>query len=233
MAIRFSFMDSWDIVSRFFFRRNTSTQNVWRQGLNLPRTKWKSATMTQPNLAQILNRDDTAYVSTVKRMLEASHPAGWTMSIVAYQNLNPMLEACEELAREEKGKGFPADLDSFIRMLGSQFNEISEEIPKRRFAWFLQAAFIRRATEIASRKSELQSDVAAMWIMLARGSANISELLPPNALWSYDEKAYFDDINNEHDGIKYCLLIIMPAYLRKDKHLISFAESQDIFFLPV
>lgn len=189
--------------------------------------------MTQPNLAQILNRGDTAYVSTVKRMLEVSHPAGWTMCVVAYQNLNPMLEVCEELAREEKRKDVPADLDSFIRMLGSQFNGVSEEIPKRRFAWFFQAALIRRATELASRKSDLQSDVAAIWIMLARGSANISELLPTNALWSDDEKAYFNDIENEHDGIRYCLHIIMPAYLRKDKHLISFAESQDIFLLPV
>lgn len=189
--------------------------------------------MTRPNLAQILNRDDTAYVSTVKRMMEASHSAGWTMCVVAYQNLNPMLEACEELAREEREKDVPADLDSFIRMLGSQLDEVSEEIPKRRLTWFFQAALIRRANELASRKSDLQSDVAAMWIMLARGSANISELLPPNALWSDDEKAYFDDIKNEHDGIGHCLHIIMPAYLRKDKHLISFAESQNIFLLPV
>ena len=188
--------------------------------------------MTRPNLEQILHRDDTAYVSTVKKMLEASHPAGWTMCVIAYQNLNPMLEACEELAREEKEGSFPADLDSFIRMLGSQLNEVSEEIPKRRLAWLFQAALIRRATEFASRKFDLQSDVAAMWIMLARGSANISELLPPNALWSDDEKAYFDDIKNERDGIWYCLHILAPSYLRKDKHLISFAESQNIFLLP-
>jgi hypothetical protein len=189
--------------------------------------------MTQTNLAQILNRDDAAYVSTVKRMLEASHPAGWTMCVVAYQNLNPMLEVCEELAREERGKDVPADLDSFIRMLGSQLDEVSEEIPKRRFAWFFQAALIRRATELASRKSDFQSDVAAIWVMLARGSATISELLPPNALWSDDEKAYFADIKNQRDGIWYCLNILTPAYLRKDKQLISFAESQNIFLLPI
>jgi hypothetical protein len=189
--------------------------------------------MTQPNLAQILHLDDTAYVSTVKRMLEASHPAGWTMCAVAYQNLNPMLQACEELSHEERGKDVPADLDSFIRMLNSQFDEASEEIPKHRLAWLFQAALIRRATELASQKSNLQSDVAAIWIMLARGSANLSELLPPNALWSDDEKAYFVDIKNQRDGVSYCLNILTPAYLRSDKQLISFAESQDIFLLPI
>jgi hypothetical protein len=144
-----------------------------------------------------------------------------------------MLQACEELSREEKGKDVPADLDSFIQMLSARLEEVLEKIPKRRLAWFYQAALIRRASELASQKPDLQSDVAAMWIMLARGSANISELLPPNALWSDDEKAYFDDIKNERDGIWYCLHILAPAYLRKDKHLISFAESQNILLLPV
>jgi hypothetical protein len=69
--------------------------------------------------------------------------------------------------------------------------------------------------------------------MLARGSGNLSELLPPNVLWSDDEKAYFADIKNQRDGIWYCLQILTPAYLKKDKHLISFAESQDITLLPM
>jgi hypothetical protein len=189
--------------------------------------------MMQPHSTQILDLNDTAYISTVKRMLEATHPAGWTMCVVAYQNLNPMLEACEELARSERGKGAPADLESLIRMLSARLDEVAEEIPKRRLAWLYQAALIRRATECASRNPDLQSDVVSMWIMLAQGSANLSELLPPNALWSDDEKAYFDGINSQYDGIWYCLHILTPNYLRKDKRLISFAESQNIFLLPV
>jgi hypothetical protein len=69
--------------------------------------------------------------------------------------------------------------------------------------------------------------------MLARGSANLCELLPPNTLWSDDEKAYFVDIKNQRDGIWYCLNILTPACLRNNKQLISFAKSQDIFLLPV
>jgi hypothetical protein len=118
-------------------------------------------------------------------------------------------------------------------MIGSRLEEALEEIPKRRLGWFFQAALIRRATELASRKSNYQSDVAAMWIMLARGSANMSELLPPNVFWSDDEKAYFADIKNQRDGIWYCLNILTPAYLRKDKLLIAFAESQNVFLLPI
>jgi hypothetical protein len=172
------------------------------------------------NLTKILQLNDAAYVSAVRKILEASHPAAWTMCVVAYQNLNPMLEACKELAREKGGKDIPADLDSFTRMIGSRLEEVLEEIPKRRLGWFLQAALILRATELASQKSDFQSDVAAIWVMLARGSATISELLPPNALWFDDEKAYFGDIKNQHDGIWYCLNILTPAYLRKDKQLI-------------
>jgi hypothetical protein len=188
--------------------------------------------MTPSNLGQILHLDDAAFVSSVKRMLESSHPAAWTMCVVAYQNLNPMLQACEELSHEERGKDVPADLDSFIRMLCLRLDEQLEEIPKRRLAWFFQAALIRRATEIASRNTNLQSDVAALWIMLAQGSANLSELLPQNLLWSDDEKAYFVDIKNQHDGIWYCLQILTPGYLRIDKQMISFANSHDIILLP-
>lgn len=183
-------------------------------------------------LAEILRLDDKAFVSTVKKILEQSHPAAWTMCVVAYQNLQPILQACEELSPERKGKDVPADLDSFIRMLSARLEENLEEIPKRRLAWFYQSALIRRATEIASRKSELQPDTAALWIMLARGAANLSELLPPNALWSEDEKAYFVDIKNQRDGVWYCLQILTPAFLKTDKHLVSFAESQDVLLLP-
>ena len=183
-------------------------------------------------LALVLNLDDKAFVSTVKKMLEESHPAAWTMCVVAYQNLHPMLQACKELSREEKGKDVPADLDSFIRMLSVRLEGKLDEIPKRRLAWFYQSALIHRATEIGSQKVDLQSDVAALWIMLARGSANLSELLPPNALWSDDEKAYFTDIKSERDGIWYCLQILTPAYLKNETHIVSFAKSQDILLLP-
>ena len=184
-------------------------------------------------LALVLRLDDKAFVSFVKNMLEESHPAAWTMCVVAYQNLQPMLQACEELAKEEKFKDVPADLDSFIRMLSARLEENLEEIPKRRLSWFYQAALIRRATEIAAQKNDHQSTVAALWIMLAKGSATLSELLPPNALWSDDEKAYFADIKSQRDGIWYCLQILTPDYLKKDKSLISFAESQDITLLPM
>jgi hypothetical protein len=184
-------------------------------------------------LAQVLQLDDKAFVSAVRKILEKSHPAAWTMCVVAFQNLNPMLQACEELAKEKNGKDVPADLDSFIRMLSVRLEENLEEVAKRRLAWFYHSALIRRATEIASQNSHLQPDVAALWIMLARGSANLSELLPPNALWSDDEKAYFVDIKNQRDGIWYCLQILTPAYLKKDERLISFAESQNITLLPM
>jgi hypothetical protein len=184
------------------------------------------------DLAQILQLNDAVYISAVRKILETSHPAAWAMCLVAYQNLNPMLQACEELAREKDSKDVPADLDSFIKIIGSRLEEVSEEISKRRLGWFFQAALIRRATEFGAKKSEFQSDVAAIWIMLARGSANMSELLPPNALWSDDEKAYFAEIKNQRDGIWYCLNILTPAYLRKDKQLIAFAESQNVFLLP-
>jgi hypothetical protein len=35
------------------------------------------------NLAQILQLDDAASVSAVRKILEASHPAAWTMCVVA------------------------------------------------------------------------------------------------------------------------------------------------------
>jgi len=184
-------------------------------------------------LAQVLHLDDKAFVSTVKKMLEESHPAAWTMCVVAYQNLQPMLQACEELAKEKNGKDVPADLDSFVRMLSVRLEENLEEVAKRRLAWFYQSALIRRATEIASQKTDLQPDVAALWIMLARGSANLSELLLPNVLWCDDEKAYFRDIKNQRDGIWYCLQILTPDYLKKNKHVITFAESQNITLLPM
>jgi hypothetical protein len=186
-----------------------------------------------PVLAQILRLDDTAFISTVKKMLEESHPAAWTMCLVAYQNLQPMLQACSDLAKENDGKDIPADLDSFIRMLSVRLEENLEEVAKRRLAWFYQSALIRRATEIASQRTDLQPDVAALWIMLAKGSANLSKLLPPNILWSDAEKAYFVDIKNQRDGIWYCLQILTPAYLKKDKRLIAFAKSQDITLLPM
>jgi hypothetical protein len=117
-------------------------------------------------------------------------------------------------------------------MLSTRLEENLEEIPKRRLYWFYQSALIRRATEIASRKADLQPDTAALWIMLARGAANLRELLPPNALWSDDEKAYFADIKNQRDGVWYCLQVLAPAFLKTDKHLVSFAESQDVLLLP-
>ena len=92
---------------------------------------------------------------------------------------------------------------------------------------------VKIKTRLRLRKAVLQSDVVALWIMLARGSANLCELLPQNTLWSDDEKAYFVDIKNQRDGIWYCLNILTPACLRNNKQLISFAESQDIFLLPV
>lgn len=185
-----------------------------------------------PALSLVLDVNDAAFVSIVKKMLEEAHPAAWTMCVVAYQNLQPMVQACEELSREAKGNDVPADLDSFIRMLCARLEEKLEEIPKRRLGWFYLAALIQRATEIASRKPDLQSDLSVIWIMLARGSENICELLPPNILWSDDEKAYFADIKNEHDGLWYCLQILTPGYLRTNKEMISFADSNGIFLLP-
>src|SRR5580700_2702295 len=102
-------------------------------------------------------------------------------------------------------------------MLSLRLEEDLGEAAKRRLAWFYQSALILRATEIASEKNHLKSDVAALWIMLAKGSGNLSELLPPNVLWSDEEKAYFADIKNQRDGIWYCLQILTPAYLKKDK----------------
>ena len=144
-----------------------------------------------PTLADIIRLDDTAFVLAVKQMLEKGPPGAWAMCVVAYQNLEPMLAVSFKLSKEQPSGDAPANLDAFIQLLSSRLAEISEEIPRRRLAWFFQAALIRRATELASQNTNLQHDVAAIRIMLARGSAYFSNILPKNILWSEDEKAYF------------------------------------------
>ena len=185
-----------------------------------------------PELAYFLRLDDVAFVSAVKKMLELGPPAAWAMCVVAYQNLNPILSACDELSKEHPASDVPADLDAFIQSVSSRLEQVTEEIARRRLGWFFQAALIRRATEIASRNTSLQEDVAAVWIMLARGSAYLPTLLSTNVIWSDDEKAYFDVIKSEKEGIHYCLRILAPAYLRTGNLLTSFAESQDILLVP-
>ena len=186
----------------------------------------------QSDLSLVLKLVDREFASIVKGVVDESHPAALTMLLVALHNLSPMLSACQKLSKTESGHQVPADLDGFIRMIANRLEEDLDEIPKRRLMWFYQAALVQRLDAVAEDQPNLHSNAAAIWIQLTKGAANICHLLPPSALWSEDEKAYFVDIKNERDGIWYCLQIMTPAYLRSNSELISFAESQGVLLLP-
>jgi hypothetical protein len=85
-------------------------------------------------------------------------------------------------------------------------------LKSRRLFWFFKAALVKRATDIASRTPLLQPDVAAIWIMIARGCAHLPELLEDNQLWSKQEKQHFSVIRTEKDGVSYALhLLAQPT----------------------
>ncbi len=149
-----------------------------------------------------LSLSESEYISKVRSLVDDLPPAGKIMLLVAYQNLDPLILAMKEMKKEDKS--LPTSIEDLIRFMDPEGSKSDTEVGKRRKTWFWMAGLLKR---IDKMKSEESKDI---WNQLIESGAHIHTVLPPNQLWSEDEKAYFSHIKNEDDGRFYVSKILNP-----------------------
>lgn len=181
----------------------------------------------EPRLSDALVLDDPRFVEFVRSLVSDAEPGARTMSTVALHNLRYIFP--ESLPEKYEGERVPlaSDLDGQIRFLGSR--NYDEERAFRRNAWFLWAALITRATNLAERASSAQEAAAEIWEMLAREAQFIEHRLTHNIVWSDQEKVWFSHIKSEKDGVSYVLNHMLPSWLKQHPRIKACANEFDVF----
>ncbi|MGB7916319.1 MAG: hypothetical protein WCF79_13665 [Rhodomicrobium sp.] len=90
----------------------------------------------------------------------------------------------------------------------------TEEIGRRRLAWFYTAALVFRATKISERNASCRAEAAEIWKSLLAASKNLKQICGQTGLWGQDEKIWFAELKNERDGQMYTYWCLVPNWLR-------------------
>lgn len=169
------------------------------------------------------------FVNDITRSIKKSDPNSCVMLLVAYVNLDALIETFE------KYDGVPKDIDACIMMLKEMRqnkagpNNTSEEIKKRRVTWFYMSAIVKKATLIAENNKDVENQVAEMWVHIAEATRCLRGALDENIIWSTTEKEWFSGIEKEKDGPEYCINIVLPDWLRCNQVIRNYAHKYDLF----
>lgn len=192
-----------------------------------------SASMT----GKLLGLSDVSRISAVTKLCMPQQPNEGIMLLTACANLENYLDlARERLSRE----GHSADLFGFMRFVEKLYVEKSTgrqtdtaELSKRRLLWFLYAAYLKHAADLADKRGEGHAELAALWIKLADCAPMAEGALRHNIVWQDFEKAHLLNLSSDKLVRQVILQTIMPKWLQRHPAIAEYAEDHGIFLLPL
>ena len=183
-------------------------------------------------LYNLLELPDTEFAEVVEIMYSETIPNGHVMCVVAYMNFNVTEEACKDLEKKRPDKKWPQNIEAHIRFIIDLMDKYkNDEIKSRRTAWFFHATMLKRLEYIAMRDACYIQRLLKIWLIVAESCRCMRVALQNNVLWSPEEKSWFDFIRSEKDGIRCCLNIVMPDFLKSEEEYLSFKEKHNINIL--
>ena len=90
-----------------------------------------------------------------------------------------------------------------------------------------------RLGEKASANPSLKPTVVEIWAMLASSGQYLKRLLEHNVVWAEDEKAWFADIKDANDGVRYVVNLMVPDSYRADASFKDLAKKHNFFVFPL
>jgi uncharacterized protein (DUF1778 family) len=171
--------------------------------------------LSKDEVSTLLKLPDNQFVVTVALQIVESGLAENVMVILAQPNFEVLMRLGNELSNHHKNNDLPNDLDGTIQFIGDLIKNTTEEIGFRRLTWFLMAALVKRASQIAEHRTELHKSACLMWARLTEAGQHIHQIAPDIELWSDEEKEYFAEIGDAKGGIDYVYWALMPEWIRK------------------
>jgi len=169
------------------------------------------------------------YVRFVVDLVGRAEPATLAMSVVAHENLRPILSGFENPKRPDNRMS----LDQIIETMQSRMESLqADRINSRRYAWFLIAAHVTRLDRLAEDEVRIRDCAIDNWLKLADAGRYIRHLLAVNVVWKPEEKVWFSDLHDEKDGVRYVLTLSMPRTYRSHPRAHSLAAQHGLLLLP-
>jgi hypothetical protein len=181
-------------------------------------------------LLPLLQLDNETYVDAVRKTIIAADPASRVMCLVAYANLTPFLSAMYTVRGKTGDTKVPANLNEAIAFIAVAVDDAKhDEIAILRPMWFLTAALLMRASNMAQSGEPILSKIADIWLSLAEAGPYIKRLLEHNAIWDNSEKTWFDHIKDERDGVHYVLEFLAPKAAKRHQKLQPLKDRYRIY----
>jgi hypothetical protein len=175
---------------------------------------------TTPDADFLLSMPDISFADLLVSMFRRATPAENVMVIVAYANIDVMLDATKT-AFEAEGQTWSDNfIDEVIRRYFAKINSTkNDELSNRRRWWLSVALMFRRLMNKEASNHDLRARVIEIWMILANSGSYLKDLLEDNVLWSATDKAWFDDLRNGNDVVWYVANLMVPEVYRDDPEL--------------
>jgi hypothetical protein len=161
----------------------------------------------------IMAMSDDRFALFSKGMFEGEPPATHAMIIVAYVNLEVIVPALISISKDNGGK---ISIDDLMTELLERLTTKTDEITKRRRAWFSFAFLQIRLMKKAETSNICRQQCLENWILMAESGAYLKAILSNNIVWTDDEKQFFKRIKDESGGVEFVTNNIVPISYRVD-----------------
>jgi hypothetical protein len=169
--------------------------------------------------SDLIKLPDAEFISELRKVFENFNDSELVMTLVAYANHKPMVEASETLKISEPG--VPQALDEWIRFSDPFITNPPDEIAGRRRFWFTMAGLQLRAERMASRRADAAALCVFIWVRILHSARLLSSILAPNKLWSDEEKQYviLNSPMSSSFHMKHVYYLFVPEFVRHDAEM--------------
>jgi len=179
-----------------------------------------------------LSFDGDAYTSFVIESLRGQDRFTLAMVIVAYANIQFILNAARTLQIGDRSNALTAQ--KFIESSSKAvLNEKLNEVNLRRHSWFLFSALLYRATHDVDASAASFEELANLWCEVAECAPVLKGLLPHNVVWSEEEKEAVSPIyeGDDLDAMIYVIHWIVGKRIWACSALEEFAHKHGVTYL--
>jgi len=169
------------------------------------------------------------FIEHVGLLFEHSDLPTIAMSLVAFENIKPMMSIFSAKAAE-LGKDYK--IDDLIRTSVASMNRASDDIALRKPTWFYLGSLLYRGTQLTAKDPMLAKEFAKTWVMVTEASIYLRALLPDNRIWDEDEKIMFNTHYDDSDTefITYVVNYCVPKSMNACPAFKELAEKHDCLF---
>lgn len=176
-------------------------------------------------LSVLLDLDDHDLVTILAQCLQKQSQRAWMMELIAYK----LVDSYFEIYKEKYG--FFLTYKDFILYLLKSLENVpgpNYDINQRRLVWFVLGSYVKMAEEKALGFPRLESSIADIWLLFAKGSLKMPTILQDDETWSDQEKYMFKEIKSngawENFGAYITLSGFAPHFIRRNQKVLGYLE---------